>query len=69
MTEELANIDLLKSGSDGHGSLAHRSRRLLAIVAFLALVILVLGGGYWYWRRARSDIAPQPPPLNPRTPP
>jgi hypothetical protein len=58
MTEELANIDLLKSGSDDHGALAPRNRRLLAIVAFLALVILVLGGAYWYLRRTRSAPAP-----------
>ena len=57
MTEELANIDLLKGGPDGHGTLAHRSRRLLGIVAFLALVIVVLGGTYWYLRRARSAPA------------
>jgi DUF3014 family protein len=57
MTEELANIDLLKGGSDDHGALAPRSRRLLAIVAFLALVILVLGGAYWYLRRTRSAPA------------
>jgi hypothetical protein len=57
MTEELANIDLLKSGSDDGGPLAHRNRRLLAIVAFLALVIAVLGASYWYWRRARSTPA------------
>ena len=57
MTEELANIDLLKSGPDDGGTLAHRNRRLLAIVAFLALVIAVLGGTYWYWRRTRSTPA------------
>jgi Protein of unknown function (DUF3014) len=55
MTEELANIDLLKSGSDGPGSLASRSRRLLAIVAFLVIAIVVLGAAYWYLRRPRSE--------------
>ena len=57
MTEELANIDLLKGGSDDHGALAPRNRRLLVIVALLALVILVLGGAYWYLRRTRSAPA------------
>lgn len=57
MTEELANIDLLKSGSDEHGTLAHRNRRFLGIVAILALVIALLGGTYWYLRRARSAPA------------
>ena len=57
MTEELANIDLLKGGSDDHGALAPRNRRLLVIVALLALVILVLGGAYWYLRRTRSAAA------------
>jgi DUF3014 family protein len=65
MTEELANIDLLKGGSDDHGTLAPRNRRLLGIVAFLALVILVLGGVYWYLQRGRSQsaapAATQPP--------
>ncbi len=57
MTEELANIDLLKSGSDGPGSLAPRSRRLLAIVAFLAIAIVLLGAGYFWLRRGRSETA------------
>jgi hypothetical protein len=57
MTEELANIDLLKGGSDDPGALAPRNRRLLVIVALLALVILVLGGAYWYLRRTRSAPA------------
>ena len=57
MTEELANIDLLKSGSDGPGSLAPRSRRLLAIVAFLAIVIVLLGAGYFWLRRGRAQPA------------
>ena len=59
MTEELANIDLLKSGSDEHGSLAPR-RRLLAIVAFLVIAILLLGGAYFWLRRARSQTATTP---------
>ena len=57
MTEELANIDLLKGGSDDHGALAPRNRRLVVIVALLALVMLVLGGAYWYLRRTRSAPA------------
>jgi len=56
MTEELANIDLLKSGSDGPGSLAPRSR-LLAIVASLAIVIVLLGAGYFWLRRGRAQPA------------
>jgi hypothetical protein len=59
MTEELANIDLLKSGSDEHGSLAPR-RRLLAIVAFLVIAILVLGGAYFWLRRSRPQPAAAP---------
>jgi hypothetical protein len=59
MTEELANIDLLKSGSDEHGSLAPR-RRLLAIVAFLVIAILLLGGAYFWLRRGRSETATTP---------
>src|SRR4029453_5535131 len=57
MTVELANIDLLKRGSGGPGSLAPRSRRLLAIVAVLAIVIVLLGSGYFWLRRGRG----QPP--------
>jgi hypothetical protein len=55
MTEELANIDLLKGASDDHG-LAPRSRRLLAVVAVLAIAIVV-GAGYYWLRRGRSEPA------------
>jgi hypothetical protein len=57
MTEELANIDLLKSGSDEPGSLASRNRRLLAIVAILAIVIVLLGAAYYWFWRGRSEPA------------
>jgi Protein of unknown function (DUF3014) len=59
MTEELANIDLLKSGSDNHDSLAPR-RRLLAIVAVLVIAILLLGGAYFWLRRGRSETTTTP---------
>jgi len=58
MTEELANIDLLKGASDDHG-LAPRSRRLLAVVAFLAIAVVLLGAAYyWLWRGRSEPAAP-----------
>src|SRR4029453_5345777 len=67
MAEERANIDLLKSGSDGPGSLAPRSRRLLAIVAVLGIGIVLLGAGdFWLRRGRRPPPAPAGAPRVPR---
>jgi hypothetical protein len=56
MTEELGDLDLVRSPADP-GSLAPRSWRFVGILAVVTLLVLGVGAGYWFLRRTRSQSA------------
>src|SRR5882757_6968067 len=58
MTQEPADVDLDKSSQEDLGSLVPRRRTPVALLAMVGVLVLALGGGYLYLRRA-----PTGPPL------
>jgi hypothetical protein len=54
MTQEPADVDLDKSGQEDLGSVAPRRRNPVVLLAMVGVLVLALGGGYLYLRRAPS---------------
>ena len=57
MKDEPADIDLIRIAPDDPDRLSPGSRRYLAVLAAVGVVVLLLGGGYLFLRRARPAPA------------
>jgi hypothetical protein len=80
VTEDPADVDLLRTGSEDPGGIPHRGGRVAAVLTIAAVLLLGIAGGYLYLRRgstpsSASDQAkpaaaqPQPAPEQITLPP